>query len=73
MVWTQALHTLMEFDHIGERSESWEGLLAMTDVSTSWAEDIFRVKWQLEIQTNAVLLWSAWWLVVGRVMWLIKR
>ena len=30
--------------------ESWEGLLVLTDVSTSRAEVIFRVKWQLEIQ-----------------------
>ena len=44
-----------------------------TEASTSWVEVIFRVKWQLEIQTNLVMLWSLLWLVVGRVMWLVVR
>ena len=46
--------------------ESWEGLLVVTHVSTSWVEVVFRVKWQLEIQTSVVLLWSVFWLVVER-------
>ena len=29
--------------------ESWGELFVVTDVSTSWAEVIFRIKWQLEI------------------------
>ena len=50
-------------------------LLLVTDVSTSWADVIFKVKWEFEIQTNAVMmLWFVsglvLWLVVGRVMWL---
>ena len=53
--------------------ESWEGLLVVTDFSTSWAEAIFRVKWRLEIQTNVVMLWSLLWLVAETVMWLAVR
>ena len=48
-------------------------LLLMTDVSTSWADVVFKVKWQFEIQTNEVMLWSVLWLVVGKVMWLVVR
>ena len=44
--------------------ESQRGLLVVTDIWTSWAEVIFRVKWRLEIQTNVVILWSALLLVV---------
>ena len=36
--------------------ESWEGLLAVTDISTSWAEVVFNVKGWLEIQTKVVML-----------------
>ena len=44
-------------------NESREGLLVVTDVSTSRAEAIFRVKWRLEIQTNVVKRLSALWLI----------
>lgn len=67
MVWTQELHIL---DGIwsSELNESWGELLAVTVVSKSQAEVIFRARWQLEIQTNAEMLWPALWLVVGRVV-----
>ena len=40
--------------------------LMVTDVLSSWAEVIIRVKWQLEIQTNVVISWSASRLAAGR-------
>jgi len=36
-------HSLIENDHLGDWSPDWELFLA-TDVSTTYAEDIFRVK-----------------------------
>ena len=36
--------------------ESFEGVLVVTRVSTSWAEVISRIKWRLGTQTNAVIL-----------------
>ena len=54
-------------------NEPWEGLLVVTDLSTSWAEAILRVKGRLEIQTNIVMLWSLMWLVAETVMWLAVR
>ena len=60
-------------DRPGERSPAWEGLFVVTNVSTSWAEVLLRVKWSFEIQTNVVMLWSVLWFVVGIVMWLEVR
>ena len=34
--------------------ESWGGLFVVIDLSTSSAEVIFRIKWQLEIKTDSV-------------------
>ena len=34
-----------------------EELLAVTDISKTWAEDTLRVNWQRAIQTNVVMLY----------------
>ena len=43
VVWTLESHTLFKCDLAGEGSQ-WEGLLLLSDVSTTWAEVTFRVK-----------------------------
>ena len=35
MVWTQEKHTVIEKDHLGAWLESWEGVLLVTDFSTT--------------------------------------
>lgn len=58
------------------RSSGWkqssEGLLVVTEVSTSWwAKVTFRGKRRLEIQMNLIMLWTV--LVAGRIIWLVLR
>ena len=67
--WTWVL-AILGWNISSRWNESWEEMLVMTDISTSWAwaEVIIRVKWRLEIQTNVVMLWSALLLVVARII-----
>ena len=45
MVWTQEYHAVVRIVWSSGWGKFWKELLLVTDVSTTWAEVIFRVKW----------------------------
>ena len=50
MVWTQSNILYLDWNKSSEWLEPWGGLLLATDLLTTYAEAIFRVKWLLTLK-----------------------
>ena len=59
------------YDHLSESSLQRD--LLVTDVSTTWAVVIFRVKWKVFVRWWYLCPWSWFWFVSFVVMWLVVK